>query len=70
VAYPSWHRCVREVLDAPAGLNEVRAAILDDLTRAGFTDLRSTDFEVAGTRYGVQTSIAHFPIAQGRYWRW
>ena len=68
MAYLSWNRSVREVGGALASLDEVQSAILDRLTQAGFTDLSSGDLEVAGMKYGVRTSIVHFPIADGRYW--
>lgn len=63
-----WHSEVRFLSEALAHIGELKHVASVELGRIGFTNIQHNELEVAGGKGACWLSIAHFHIADRRFW--
>jgi hypothetical protein len=63
-----WNSAVRVLPEPIENIGVWRSVIDDGLRRHGFANVRHTNLEVAGGKGGSWVSVAHFHIADRRFW--
>jgi hypothetical protein len=63
-----WHSEVRMLSEATANIGELKRVIQHSLGQKGFANTRVNNLEVAGGKNESWVSIAHFHIADRRFW--
>jgi hypothetical protein len=68
MAFLWWNSSIRELSAATENIGELKRVIENGLNQMGFSDVAVSDFDVAGNKVGIRVSIAHFHIADARFW--
>ncbi|HEY7308922.1 MAG TPA: hypothetical protein VH643_06085 [Gemmataceae bacterium] len=63
-----WHGEGRTLSEATTNIGELKRVIEHSLGQKGFANVRINNLEVAGSKNESWLSIAHFHIADRRFW--
>ncbi|WIM92769.1 hypothetical protein ACTOB_004724 [Actinoplanes oblitus] len=59
-----------DLSDALGSIGELKNVIANELRQAGFSDVVTNQFEVAGNHSGgIRLSVAHLPVGGRRFWQ-